>query len=79
MSDVIVINPTKQISMGNKLKVAAYVRVSSDSDDQENSFITQYDYYNNLINANPDWIYVDIYADNGITGTECMKTVLTEK
>ena len=70
MSDVIVINPTKQISMGNKLKVAAYVRVSSDSDDQENSFITQYDYYNNLINANPDWIYVDIYADNGITGTE---------
>ena len=70
MSDVIVINPTKQMSMGNKLKVAAYVRVSSDSDDQENSFITQYDYYNNLINANPDWIYVDIYADNGITGTE---------
>ena len=70
MSDVVVINPTKPFNMENRTKVAAYVRVSSDSDDQENSFISQYDYYSNLINKNPDWVYVDIYADNGITGTE---------
>ena len=69
MSEVVVINPTKQLNT-DKLHVAAYVRVSSDSDDQENSFLTQYDYYNNLISSNPEWTYVDIYADNGITGTE---------
>lgn len=74
MSEVIIINPTvreeKEIF---KLRVAAYVRVSSNSDDQENSFVVQYDYYSNLINNNPDWIFVDIYADNGITGTELNK------
>ena len=71
MADVIVINPTKQVNLStDKLRVAAYVRVSSDSEDQENSFITQYDHYSNLISNNPDWVYADIYADNGITGTE---------
>lgn len=71
MAEVIVINPTKEVSSEQcKIRVAAYVRVSSDSDDQENSFINQYDYYNALIAGNPEWTYVDIYADNGITGTE---------
>lgn len=70
MAEIIVINPTKTMeSMGRKLRVGAYVRVSSDSDDQENSYIVQYDYYTNLISSNPDWIFVDIYADEGITGT----------
>lgn len=72
MSDVIVINQTKQME-SKKIRVAAYVRVSSDSEDQENSFVAQYDYYNNLISKNPEWSYVDIYADNGITGTELSK------
>lgn len=71
MSEIIVINPTKTSYAEQKLlRVAAYIRVSTDSEDQENSFLTQFDYYNNLIKGNPDWIFVDVYADEGITGTE---------
>lgn len=71
MCEIIVINPTKKPErMSEKLKVAAYVRVSSDSDDQENSFINQYDYYSRLIANEPSWLFADVYADNGITGTE---------
>ena len=71
MAEVIVINPTKTLKTENAtIRVAAYVRVSSDSDDQENSFINQYDYYNAKIKGNPDWTFVDIYADNGISGTD---------
>lgn len=71
MAEVLVINPTKTILKTNELKrVGAYIRVSSDSDDQENSFITQYDHYMKLIGGNPDWTLVDIYKDDGITGTE---------
>ena len=74
LAEVIVINPTKGSDESTvKIRVAAYVRVSSDSDDQENSFINQYDYYNEKIKKNPDWTFVDIYADNGITGTEMVK------
>ena len=44
MAELIIINPTKTMeTMTDKIRVAAYVRVSSDSDDQENSFINQYD------------------------------------
>lgn len=71
MAEVIVINPTKTFEPEQcKTRVAAYIRVSSDSEDQENSFINQYDYYNTLISGNPEWTYADIYADNGISGTE---------
>lgn len=74
MAEVIIINPTKNInSEDNRLKVGAYIRVSSDSDDQGNSYIVQYDYYSKLIASNPDWIFIDIYADEGITGTETGK------
>ena len=64
MSELIIINPTKREEKETfKLRVAAYVRVSSDSEEQENSFVVQYDYYTNLINNNPDWIFADIYAE----------------
>ena len=71
MAEVLVINPTKTVVKINELKrVGAYIRVSSDSEDQENSFVTQYDHYMNLIASNPEWMLVDIYKDDGITGTE---------
>lgn len=74
LAEVIVINPTKEVSPEQcKIRVAAYVRVSSDSADQENSFINQYDYYNALMAGNPEGTYIDIYADNGITGTEMIR------
>ena len=50
-----------------KLRVCAYARVSSDSDDQLNSFAAQVDYYTELITGNEEWELVDIYADEGIT------------
>ena len=51
-----------------KLRVAAYARVSSNSEDQKHSFAAQNAYYSKLITDNPDWELADIYADQGITG-----------
>ncbi|WP_300763876.1 recombinase family protein [uncultured Oscillibacter sp.] len=56
-----------------RLRVAAYCRVSSDSADQLNSFAAQNAYYTALITRNPDWELVDIYADRGISGTSADK------
>lgn len=55
------------------LRVAAYARVSSSSDDQLNSFAAQNNYYNTLISSKENWSLVDIYADEGITGTSAEK------
>ena len=65
------INPiTKQsIATTKKRRVAAYARVSTDSDEQFTSFTAQVDYYTNLINSNPKWELVDVYTDEGISGT----------
>lgn len=56
-----------------KLRVAAYCRVSSDSSDQLNSFMAQTHYYTDLITQNSNWIMADIYADEGISGTSAGK------
>lgn len=56
-----------------KLRVAAYARVSSDSDNQLHSFAAQNTYYTELIASNPEWEFVDVYADQGITGTSAEK------
>ncbi len=64
---VIVIDPILQVR-SHKLRTAAYARVSSDSDDQLYSFAAQVSYYTELIKENEKWEFVDIYADEGITG-----------
>ena len=51
------------------LNVAAYCRVSTDAEDQINSYNAQMSYYRDKIMKNPKWRFVDIYADEGITGT----------
>ena len=57
-----------------KLKrVAAYCRVSTDSEDQLQSYHSQVKYYTDLINENPDWTMAGIYADEAITGTQIDK------
>lgn len=56
-----------------KLRVAAYARVSSDSDDQINSYLAQVDHYTKYISSNEDWELVDVYADEGISGLESRK------
>ena len=45
------------------LNVAAYCRVSTDKDDQANSFESQKRYFEEYINRNPDWELTEIYAD----------------
>ena len=52
-----------------QLKVAAYCRVSTDSEDQVESYKAQVAYYTDAIAKNPRWKLADIYADEGITGT----------
>ena len=52
-----------------KKRVAAYARVSKDSDKLLHSLSAQISYYSSLIQNNPDWEYVGVYADEGITGT----------
>lgn len=56
-----------------KKRVAAYCRVSTESDEQEVSFDSQCKFYKNKINANPEYELVDVYADRGITGTSTEK------
>lgn len=55
------------------IRVAAYCRVSTDSEEQESSYEAQCQHFTNLIAENPDWILADIYADEGITGTSRKK------
>ena len=55
------------------LRVAAYCRVSTDSEDQLESYAAQVAYYTDIITKNPKWRFVKIYADEGITGTLAKK------
>ena len=50
-------------------RVAGYARVSTDSDEQFSSYEAQVDYYTSFIKENPDWEFVGIYTDEGISGT----------
>lgn len=52
-----------------KKKVCAYARVSTAHDKQSESLENQIQYYENLISYNPNYEYVDVFADRGITGT----------
>ena len=54
----------------NKLRVAAYCRVSTDSEEQIVSLETQLKHYETTIKANPDWEFAGLYYDEGITGTK---------
>lgn len=56
-----------------RLRTGAYCRVSTDSEDQLNSYQSQLKYYNQKINDNINWTFVDIYADEGISGTQDYK------
>ena len=69
------INPLtlKPLSSNLKRKVAAYARVSTDSDEQASSYDAQVEFYKHHIQEKPDWEYVDVYADEGISGTNTKK------
>lgn len=56
-----------------KIRLAPYCRVSSDSADQKHSFATQIKYFMDYCKRNPEYELVDIYADEGISGTSMFK------
>lgn len=56
-----------------QLRVAAYCRVSTQMEEQLNSYEVQKNYYTEKINSEPKWKFVGIFADKGITGTSALK------
>ena len=56
-----------------RLRVAAYCRVSTDSDEQATSYDAQVKHYTEYIQRNPEWEFAGIYADDGISGTNTKK------
>ena len=58
---------------GKKLRVCGYARVSTERDEQMSSFESQVEHYTKVIGSKPDWEFVGIYADCGITGTSADK------
>ena len=69
VKQIYVVKPETEETKKPKQRVAAYCRVSTDSEDQVNSFVTQVKYYNEFVRKQKDMILVDVYADEGITGT----------
>ena len=72
----VVIIPAKsqeEINQSKRLRVAAYCRVSTDEDEQINSYKAQIEYYTEKINKNPEWQMAGIFADEGISGTQAKK------
>lgn len=56
-----------------KKRVAAYCRVSTDNEDQANSFESQQRYFRQYIEHHPDWELYEVFADEGISGTNTKK------
>ena len=63
----------EQKYINTKRKVAAYCRVSTDNEDQANSFESQRTFFRQYIERNPDWELYEIFADEGISGTNTKK------
>jgi DNA invertase Pin-like site-specific DNA recombinase len=62
-------NIARQQETQPKLRVAAYCRVSTDSDEQATSYEAQVEHYTDYIKKNNEWEFAGIYADDGISGT----------
>ena len=64
------INPLTHLSTAamQKRRVAGYARVSTDSDEQFTSYEAQVDYYTQYIKGKPEWEFVKVYTDEGISG-----------
>ena len=79
MPTVTVIPPRIQGFAGNVVcatqlrRVAGYARVSTDSDEQFTSFEAQVDYYTKKIQENPEWTFVKVFTDEGISATNMKK------
>ena len=76
MPNVTVIPATRNLHTGvrndavAKRKTAGYARVSTDSEEQLTSYEAQVDYYTNYIKSRPEWEFVNVYTDEGISATD---------
>ena len=68
-----IIDRSKGIGQGRQLRVAPYCRVSTDDEEQLDSYRSQMQYYTDIVQKNPNWALVDVYADEAITGTQVDK------
>ncbi len=72
---VLVFDPEQQqkqsadFRVSRKKRVAAYARVSTEQDAQQNSYDAQIEYYTGYIQSKPEWDFVGVYSDEGISGT----------
>ena len=69
MKQITKIEPTASRKAAAKIRVAAYCRVSTGMDEQLISLETQKAHYEELIGSNPEWKFVGLYYDEGISGT----------
>lgn len=69
------INPLTRLPIETlkKRRVAGYARVSTDSEEQLTSYEAQVDYYTNYIKSKPDWEFVEVYTDEGISAVNTKK------
>lgn len=68
-----VLSSRARTNLTKRLRVAAYCRVSTDSEDQLNSYKSQVQHYTDLIKSKSEWDLAGIYADEAITGTQVTK------
>ena len=73
MKRITKIKENESLAIGKKLRVAAYCRVSTDSDEQMVSLEAQKNHYESYIKANPEWEFAGLYLDEGISGTKKAK------
>lgn len=78
--NVTIIPPTKTAAADGRdkchqLRVAAYCRVSTAQEEQQNSYQVQIDYYTDYINKKKEWKLAGIFADEGISGTQTKKRI----
>ena len=69
MREITKVKPSVPI-IQRKKRVAAYARVSLESERLMHSLSAQISYYSELIQNNPEWEYAGVYADEGISGTQ---------
>ena len=67
------LHPSMTDTAKQKKRVAAYARVSTDSDEQLSSYEAQVEFYTRHIQSNPEWEFVNVYTDEGISGTNTKK------
>lgn len=70
---IVELTPNRIIEDVKQIRLAAYCRVSTDKSDQLNSFVNQIKYYTDYTKKNPQYELVEIYADEGLTGTDMKK------